>query len=268
VSIGTWDIASIALKAQEDHRSVARRCATLCAAALVATALRIPVTAASMADGASGLLDAQLLGMVWHGGEQREAIARGLGLTLMLPGLLRGARPGIGSALAAAVAASSFAWVGHAQALASWSPRMLLAAHLIAAAFWLGALDPLSRYARGHEPRQVAAVCARFSAIALGMVGALLAAGVLLLWLMLGRWSALLGTGYGRTAFVKVSLVACLIGCAGSNKLWLTPRLAGGDHRALRWLRTSIAVEQVLAAAVLIVTAVLTTLMGPPSLGD
>jgi copper resistance protein D len=189
-------------------------------------------------------------------------------LLLMLPALLRAARPGIGSSLAAALAASSFAWVGHTHALPSLSPRLLLGVHLICAAFWVGALGPLSRYARRREPRRVAVVSARFSTLALGMVAALIAAGVALLWLMLGRWSLLFSTDYGRTALVKLSLVACLLGCAALNKLRLTPRLAGGDQRALQWLSASIASERVLIAAVLIATAVLTTLMGPPSLGD
>jgi copper resistance protein D len=292
VSLGAWDLVSIAVKAlvygatlaaaggvfylvycrsflePEDRRVVARRAAMLGVAAMILTAVRIPITAASMADGASGLLDAQLLSMAWHGGAQREVIVRVLGILLMLPALVRRARPGIGSLLAAALAASSFAWVGHTHAMPSLMPRLLVGAHLIAAAFWLGALGPLFRYAREHEPRQVAAVTARFSALAIGMVGVLIVAGVALLWLMLGRWSLLVSSGYGRTALVKLLLVAGLLGCAAVNKLRVAPRLAAGDRSALRLLRVSIASERVLGAGVLLVTAVLTTLMGPPSLGD
>jgi putative copper export protein len=97
-------------------------------------------------------------------------------------------------------------------------------------------------------------------------VGALAAAGAVLLWLLLGGFGALWGSAYGRCAMLKLALVACLLSLAAFNKWRLTPRLAAGDALALKALRLSICVEMILGAAILGVTAALTTLTGPPAL--
>jgi putative copper export protein len=75
-------------------------------------------------------------------------------------------------------------------------------------------------------------------------------------------WSS----SYGRYLVLKLAVVACLVGLAGFNKLRLTPRLKAGDLRALRSLRRSIRAELILGLLILIITAALTTLTGPPAL--
>jgi putative copper resistance protein D len=98
-----------------------------------------------------------------------------------------------------------------------------------------------------------------------GGVAVLVLVGVTLLWVLLGGLSELWNSSYGITACVKLALVACLLACAAFNKLRLTPRVLDGDARAARSLRNSIAIEMAVAALILIVTAALTTLTGPPS---
>jgi putative copper export protein len=66
---------------------------------------------------------------------------------------------------------------------------------------------------------------------------------------------------------VKLVLVAGLLSLAAFNKFRLTPRLLAGDAAAAHGLRRSIHAEMALAAAILLTTAVLTTLFGPPALG-
>jgi copper resistance protein D len=91
-------------------------------------------------------------------------------------------------------------------------------------------------------------------------------AGVVLLWVLIGNLSELWTSSYGCYIILKLGLVACLLALAALNKLRLTRRLLTGDSGALRSLRISIRAEMVLAAMILIVTAALTTLTGPPVL--
>jgi putative copper resistance protein D len=287
MSVGVFDVCAVGVKAllyattlaaaggifylvysrslleRADRLVVARPILVLIVVALAASAARIAVTAASMSGDAAGALDGDLLKMVWQGGEGRAAGIRAAGLLFSTPALSSHGRPGILALAGAAAAATSFAWVGHTHTAPSPAASILVGAHLLAAAFWLGALAPLWVYARGHEPRRVAAVATRFSRAALVLVSVLVAAGIIVLAMLLGHLSAL-GSSYGRTACIKLALVAAVLACAAYNKQSLTPRLLGGEHEALHPLRISIAIEMLLAALILIVTAALTTLVGPP----
>jgi copper resistance protein D len=252
---------------------IGRRLAILIAVAVAASAARVLVTAASMSGDASGMLDAGLLALVWHGGEGRSAMARAAGLLLAVPALAADRRPGVWAIAGAAGAATSFAWVGHAHTAGfRWAP-VLIGVHLLAAAFWVGALWPLRLLTRGDDAERVAAAAARFGKAALAVVGLLVLAGITALRMMLGSASELWRSGYGRTACVKLALVACLLAFAAYNKLRLTPRLAAAgrapDGRAAaRALRRSIAAEMALAGAIFLTTAALTTLSGPPAAGE
>jgi copper resistance protein D len=249
-----------------ERRAIVRLLCILIAVGIAASAARVLLTAASIAEDAAGMLDARLLAMVWHGGEGRAATLRVAGLLLALPTLARG---GHGPWLAipgGAVAATSFAWVGHAHAAAQAATPLLLGVHVLAAAFWLGALGPLTIAARCHEPRALGAVAVRFGRIAMGGVGALLAAGAAVLWILLGSFSELWASGYGRIASMKIALVACLLSLAAWNKLRLVPRIVSADPAAVRSLRRSIRAEMLVAGLILLITAALTTLAGPPTL--
>jgi putative copper resistance protein D len=290
-----------------DRLAIARPLRMLVAVAIVASAARMLLTAASMAEDAAGMLDARLLAMVWHGGEGRAAAMRALGLLLAIPALAipapvtpappaapsppatpaapaaatstvpaaaparasRGSRAAVANAIAivgAAGAATSFACVGHGHAAAQAATPFLVGVHVLAVAFWLGALGPLLILARRREPCVLGAVAARFGRIAIIGVGALLAAGVVVLGMLLGSLSELWTSAYGRIACAKIALVACLLALAAWNKLRLVPRIVAEDPLAVRNLRRSIRLEMLVAALILLTTAALTTLAGPPRL--
>jgi copper resistance protein D len=287
MSIGVWDLWAVAVKAllyaatlaaaggafylvytrslleDSDRRALARPILVLIAVALAAGAARFAVTAASMSGAASGAVDGELLRMVWESGEGRAAWIRTAGLLLVVPASLGRGRPGPLALTGAVAAASSFAWVGHTHATGPAAAPVLVGAHLLCAAFWLGALAPLWIYARNHEPRRIAAVAGRFGRAALVLVSVLIGAGAAVLAILLGHWSAFWSSPYGRTACVKLALAAALLACAAYNKLVLMPRLAVGERSAVRALRLSIGAEMALAASILIATAALTTLTGP-----
>jgi putative copper resistance protein D len=291
VILGAWDAAAIAVKATlygatlaaaggvffltysaslleaPERASMRRRVGILIAAALAASAARILATAASMSGEASGVLDTGLVALVWHGGEGRAAMVRAVGLLLAGSALAADRRPGLWAIAGAAGAATSFAWVGHVHATGLRWATLLLGIHLLAAAFWVGALWPLWLLARGGEAQRSAAPAARFGRAAVGAVSLLLLAGVGLLAALLGSASELWRSDYGRTVCGKLALVACLLALAAFNKLRLTPRLAAGERAAARALRRSIAAEMALAGAVFLATAALTTLSGPPAAG-
>jgi len=225
------------------------------------------LSAGTMSDAASGMWDGSLLHMIWQAGAGRTNAIRDLGLVLAALGIAR-QRPARWSLIAAVAAASSFAWSGHAYALNPRSlPVLLVSIHLVAVAFWLGALLALGLVVRDRGAPAAAAPVARFGAAALVVVGVLMAAGLGLLWILLGDLTELWRSAYGRFVILKLTFVAALLSVAAFNKLSLTPRLLAGDTRALQALRTSIRLELLLGALILLATATLTTITGPPALG-
>lgn len=295
MSFGGWDVAVVAAKAaayaatfgacggvlylaysdallaDEDRAAIRRLVRLLMFASVVASGARISLTAGSMSGEVSALLDSGLLGMIWHAGEGRAFLVRTAGLLLAVPAVLtnrpaRGRAATVSAIVGACTAATSFAWIGHVRELAPVWPTLLIGIHLLGVAFWVGAFGPLLLVLRRHEPRQVAAAVARFGAAAPCVVGVLIMAGVPLLVRLLGGVSALWYSSYGRCFTAKLVLVACLLCLAALNKLRLTPRLKANEAAAVRSLRRSIWAEMALAAGILIVTACLTTLTGPPAL--
>jgi putative copper export protein len=127
-------------------------------------------------------------------------------------------------------------------------------------------LAPLGLLARGGDLPRMAAAASRFGAAAIFVVAGLMAAGVTLLWMLLGDVTELWRSAYGRYLMLKLAFVACLLCLAAFNKLRLTPRLRAGDPRALRSLCTSIRLEMWVGVSILAVTATVTTVLGPPAL--
>jgi putative copper export protein len=144
--------------------------------------------------------------------------------------------------------------------------QVLAGIHLLGIAYWLGALVPLRLLSVGGDLPRIARVMKRFGDIALGAVALLIAAGITLLWLLLGSPFAIFDSAYGRLLFAKLLFVAGLLGLAALNKLHLTPRLLMGDESALRALRMSITFELAIALVILTLTATFTTVTGPPAL--
>jgi copper resistance protein D len=290
VSPGVWDAAVIAVKtityaatlgavgavffllysgtliASTDRLRIRGIVLGLSTLSVFAGAAQIMVSAGSMGGEAAGMLDGSLLHMVWQAGAGRASAIRAIGL-LIAALLVLSDRPSWLAFFGAVAAATSFAWTGHARSLNPDAiPILLLSVHLLGAAFWLGALAPLAIVARDGDLSRIAATAARFGTVAVFVVGGLMAAGVTLLWMLLGDFTALWGSTYGRYVIYKLAIVACLLCVAAFNKLRLTPRLYAGDSRAVRSLRTSIRLELLLGVLILVVTATLTTVAGPPAL--
>jgi copper resistance protein D len=236
--------------------------------AVSAAGAHLLVTAGSMSGDAADLVNGALLHLVWIGGEGRALGIRTLGIVLVL--VLGGSarRPPWGALAGAVLAATSFAWLGHAHAVSPSAIAVLvLGIHLLCVAFWLGALGPLFIVTRREHLPRVAGAVQRFSTVAIIVVGVLVVAGVYLLCVFLKEFSDLWLSVYGRLILTKLAFVAVLLSCAVFNKWHLTRRLNRGDRGAARSLNVSIRFEMLLGTLILIATAVLTTVTGPPALG-
>lgn len=211
------------------------------------------------------------------------AALRGAGLGLGDPGWVASVQPGTLIALALVIAAGPAWWlrgpfapvlslaalaapvlVGHTRtATPSWLMLTGDAAHLAAAAFWLGGLVGLVAVAApGRIPADDAArVVARFSGGALVSVAALAASGVAMAVLVLPAPSTLVDGGYGRTLLLKVGVVVAAVVLAAWNRFALVPTLRRapvGD--AWPRLRRMLAKEAALVVTVAVITGFFTQL--------
>lgn len=161
--------------------------------------------------------------------------------------------------LGSAVLAASFTLVGHTSRV---QPRALLAAllviHLLGAAFWTGSLWPLARASRpgGESAARLVEAWAR---VAGWVVPALVVAGLLLAWLILGRTEKLVTTTYGWVLILKAVLVGVLLAFAAWHRFQLTPALAARAPGSGQRLRRSILLEIGVMVAVLWTVSELTS---------
>ena len=288
MQLSAWDVAAIGIKAilyaatlsaaggvfflfysatlvtAAPHRSI-RRWIGLCAAVgLLASGLRLSILAGSLGETAASLVDGGMMRMVLEAGEARATGLRVTGL-LLLASVALTVRASLPALVGAVIAATSFAWIGHAWATGRGSVA-LLSLHLIAVAFWLGALVPLLLVGQTGALPTLARTAKRFGAIAVVGVAVLLIAGSFLLATLLQNFSDLWNTDYGRLVSGKIVVVALLLAAAAVNKLRFTPRLEAENAAAAIGLLRSIRAEVLLGGLILVVTAALTSLTGPSGL--
>ena len=138
--------------------------------------------------------------------------------------------------------------------------------HLVASAFWVGALFhmamgiplALRNLAPGQRRACLSAIVPRFSVVAGLSVVVLIATGMFSAWAQVTVLPAV-ETPYGVTLLVKLAIVLPILALAGLNLLWVRPRLAR-SHGMGRWLRRLVLGEAALAVLVLGAVGVLTSL--------
>lgn len=239
----------------------ARRMAAGAALALLAVlALRFGLRAARLSGmGVDGALDPVMLNLLWDGPMGDAALWRGGGAVAILAVVLPGAGRWVALAGAGAMAVS-YAQVGHSLGEPRAALAALVTAHVLLAAFWVGALPPLHRAASAPGG---GATLHRFGTLAAWAVPLLAVAGAATAWLLgAAAWPS---TAYGWGLAVKLALVCALLALAARNKLALVPAIAAGRAGAAGALRRSIAWEGAAVAAILLVTAALTTATTPPA---
>ncbi|WP_299049144.1 CopD family protein [uncultured Tateyamaria sp.] len=229
---------------------------------LAVLALRFGIRSARISGmGLEGAVDPMMLGLIWDSPLGTAALWRGVGELLILAVLIEGT---IGLAVSLSgvfLVAVSYTLVGHSLGDPRWLLAVLVGVHLLAGAFWIGALAPLHR-AAGLTGGTV--LLHRFGIIASGTVAVLILAGLTFAWLIIGSFGGLFGTAYGWTLIAKIVVVTGLLGLAANNKLRLVPALASGDPTASTNLRRSIRIEIIAVALILLATATLTSITTPP----
>jgi copper resistance protein D len=233
-------------------------------AAIAFVAAHYALEAARMAGDLSGIWDPDLQGIVWNSSNRAAVIGRLAGLLLIAMGLYssRG-RSTLLAVLGAILVTGAFTFTGHtAVSTHRWILAGLLMVHLLVVAFWLGALWPLYLASSRETPARASNLIERFSAMAIWLVPVILLVGAVMAIVMLPNVAAL-GEPYGELLIAKVVGFALLMGLAAANRSRLGPAIAQGTIHGGRRFRQSLAAEYVLIAAVLAITAVMTTFYSP-----
>lgn len=156
----------------------------------------------------------------------------------------------------------SFRFGGHVSVLGP-PVQLSLIIHFVCFSLWIGALWPLHHISAVAQTSDLQLILKRFGDHAVFVVSALLIAGVLMLINLIQTPQELLQTNYGRSLLLKLLLVIALLAIAAINKLVLVPALAidGSSDR----FRKSVRIEMFVATLLLLVTAYLSTIVGPMS---
>lgn len=154
----------------------------------------------------------------------------------------------------------SFRFGGHVSVLGSVE-KLALAIHLLAFAFWIGSLYPLYRIAGAADIGGLQLSLKRFGDHAIVFVSLLAISGLLMALGLLHSFAELVETGYGRSLSLKLLLVLLLLGIAARNRLLLVPNMT--DASSANRFRNSLRMGLCLATVILLVTAYLSTLVGP-----
>ncbi|WDD99054.1 copper resistance D family protein [Thalassomonas actiniarum] len=231
--------------------------------------------------GFGGMFDGELIDLLWQSPVGDSVFWRLSGFTLLMLGLwITGrftdkSRAGLqkmkGQLMAACyifalpVLAYSFTFIGHNAdigGIAKW----LIAFHVLALAWWIGALYPLWLSCRILEQKALYALMHLFGRLAMVIVGILLISGVSLLVMFMDSPAELITTPYGQLMLLKFLLVSAILLMAAWHKFHLVPAVHHGKKQDCQHLQKSISVEIWVAAVILAVTSVLSTVMGPANL--
>lgn len=206
-----------------------------------------------------------LFGTLWGWALLLQLIAAGTAAIAFV--FARRGRPEVWAiALLATLAlAATPALSGHAAATPTYRELAITldALHVVGAGGWLGSLllvlvvgiPVAARSGAGGGGTAVARLVSAFSPTALIFAGIAAATGVVAAWLHIGFSAALWESDYGRTLLIKLAILAVVVGTGAYNWLRVKPRL--GDDVGTGRVRRSAVVELVVAALVLLATAVL-----------
>ncbi|MCX7543870.1 copper resistance D family protein [Marinicella gelatinilytica] len=244
--------------------------------ALLATTAYFFIQVAVFAEnGLSGAFDQFYIELIWHSGVGEMTVWRASAVIMSLLSLVLIYRhvnnPNqrllvlsmIIYTLNLFVIGLSFTASGHVSELSSLA-HFAIGLHVLMAFGWLGSLWPLIIICRTFKPQAVAHVMHRFGQIALIMVALLIAAGGYLAFNLIVDFNALANTNYGQLFSLKLILVFHILLLATFHKFILVPGLLKA-RKSKQSLAGSIKAELNIGLAILIVTAVLTTFVGPAS---
>lgn len=221
--------------------------------------------------GLVGLADSNYIAMIWDSPLGWQFVFRVLGFLLMLLVIGWSWKQGqalrwqglLASILALTLLCFAGLHAGHTVEHATWV-HWALSFHFVIGLWWMGCLWPLALSCQGLEPVRLQQLMQSFGIIAGWLVPILLMAGLGLAYTLTGTLEHLFTSTHGQLLLAKMILVGGLLGSAAYHKLKLVPQLTE-PHRP-QALQRSIYRELGLGLAVLLLTAVLSSMVGPATL--
>ena len=249
---------------EAEQRRLRKTAGVMAIAAAVLSLLRLPIRASFLMGGTwAGAMEPMMMNMVIQSPLGFAIVLRLIGLALVCA-IMTPTRSGqIAAAFGSLLVAASFAMRGHALEEPRLALGLLITAHILGLAFWIGAFIPLHRLSAQYVPKTAGALAEEFGRKALWVVAGLMFAGLVTLVILTAGRLTLTGQAYSQFFAVKLALFSGVLGLAAWNKLRLTPALLQGAPEAGARMCFSLKLEAVLLVIILLATASLTTVSAP-----
>jgi putative copper resistance protein D len=217
--------------------------------------------------GLAGMMDKTYIQILWESGAGLSYQLRLIGWTSMLLLLIALrlcnslTKPiSVICLLCSLLVASSFTFIGHTTEQSLWV-RFALVLHITIAMWWVGMLYPLRQWCSKLSPNTFQHLMHEFGKQASYLVATLLLTGLAISYMLEGSINALFNSLHGNVLLLKVVTVAAILALAARHKLRLVPSLT--NKTAALTLQRSISIEMGIALVILVITATLSTLVGP-----
>ena len=157
----------------------------------------------------------------------------------------------------------SFSLVGHTSE-SSLASQLFISLHVCAAFWWIGSLYSLWFSCHTNNINELQSHLYQFGRAANIVVIMLVGAGLFLIIQLVGSAQAMFNTAYGLSLSLKLMLVTAILLIAIHHKYRLVPKLVSTS--SVRTLARSIKWEGTIAIAILFLTAILSTVLGPETI--
>ncbi|MGI2002396.1 copper resistance D family protein [Shewanella frigidimarina] len=226
-------------------------------------------------SGLMGIFDAQMHAFLWPTQVGQTVFWRliGFGLMLVASGLLLYKNryiktfSAVLAILSCLLIAVTFTFIGHSTELGLLAQGLILI-HVLIIGSWIGAFYPLWKLCSTDDNIVIKNVMDTFGRLGIVIVILVLLSGMGMVWMLFDSPTELFSSNYGIAVTIKLCLVAIILLIAAWHKLVLVPKLTiANTLLAKQKLQKSIGLEALIAVLILATTAVLSSVLGPMSLG-
>lgn len=226
-------------------------------------------------NGLMGIFDAQMHAFLWPTQVGQTVLWRliGFGLMLVASGLLLHKNryiktfSAVLAILSCLLIAVTFTFIGHSTELGLLAQGLILI-HVLIIGSWIGAFYPLWKLCSTDDNIVIKNVMDTFGRLGIVIVILVLLSGMGMVWMLFDSPTELFSSDYGIAVTIKLCLVAIILLIAAWHKLVLVPKLTiANPSLAKQKLQKSIGLEALIAVLILATTAVLSSVLGPMSLG-